>query len=256
MKASKLTIVILTFLLITSLTQVNAGESPENTDWKFNATVYLWGLSLDGETNADEDIDISFSDIWDNLNFAIMGYLTARHGSWLVFGDIQYADLEGDDSTTFNFNGQDVSADFDIEVKQWVVHAGGGYTVSKSERHMTDIIAGVRYFYQDTELEFDSGQAQNLKVDDSADNLDAIIGIFNTLKLNEKWYLNTYLDVGTGESEFTWQGVALLGYQFKSVDAVFGYRHIYWDFDGDKGLGKGYNDLDFSGPIVGASFKF
>jgi hypothetical protein len=243
-------------VLITSLTQVNAGESPENTDWEFNTTVYLWSLSLSGETNADDDIDIDFSDIWDNVNFAIMGYLTARHGRWLVFGDMQYADLEGDDNTTFNFNGQDVSADFDIEVKQWVVHAGGGYTVSKSEQHMTDIIAGVRYFYQDTELKFDSGQVQNLKVDDSADNLDAIIGIFNTLKLNETWYLNTYLDVGTGESEFTWQGVALLGYQFKSVDTVFGYRHIYWDFEGDKGLGKGYNDLDFSGPIVGASFKF
>ena len=251
-----LSLVILATAIFTS-TQASAEEQPPSGGWEFSTSVYLWGLSIGGETADGEDIDIGFSDLWENLNFAVMTWVTARNGNWLVFGDVQYAHLEGDDSTTVNVGpGMELDADLDLELTQWVIQAGGGYTVSRSSKHILDVFAGFRYLYQDSELEFDIGATDIVKVDDSADNIDAIIGVNSMLYLNEKWYLNSYLDVGTGESNLTWQGMALLGYQFNTFSAVMGYRYTYWDFDGDKGLGKDYDELDFSGPIVGATFRF
>jgi hypothetical protein len=223
--------------------------------WQFDAGIYMWATSINGETSAGDDFDIGFDDVWNNLNFALMGWTVARNGNWLVFGDIDYADLQGDDNTTAKLVSRTIKAKLDYDVTQWIINAGGGYTVSKSDRHMLDVITGIRYFYQDYKLTFDLGSLKS-KVDDSADSLDAIIGVNSYLDLNGKWYLNTYLDAGTGESKFTWQGKALLGYQFNSVDVLFGYRHVYWNFDGSKGLGEVYDDVDFSGPIIGAAFKF
>jgi hypothetical protein len=248
-----LSLAMLIFFFISMSTK--AHESSPVEGWQFTGAFYMWGTSIGGETSEGDDIDIGFDDVWDNLNISLTGHGVARNGNWLVFTDIQYADLEGGDNTTANIVGQPVKAKLDVRMKQWIVQAGGGYTVSKSDKHILDVIAGARYFYQDTELKFKIGPLTG-KVDDSKDNLDAIIGINNHLNLNDKWYLNSYVDIGTGESEFTWQAMALLGYEFKTFNAVFGYRHLYWDFDGDKGLGKDYNEFDLSGPVVGVVFTF
>jgi hypothetical protein len=243
--------------LMAAFTQASAEEDNSEQGWQFTANLYVWGQSIGGESSSGEDIDISFSDIWENLNFAMMTWLVARNGNWLVFGDIQYADIEGDDNTDIDpGDGMTIPGELDLEFTQWVVQTGGGYTISKSNKHVFDVIAGVRYIHQDAEIKLDIGMPQKLKTDETADNIDAIIGVHSLLRLNDKWYLQSYADIGTGESDFTWQGMASLGYQFNSFDALLGYRHIYWDFDGNKGLGKLYKDLDFSGPQVGAAFRF
>lgn len=245
------------YMLIVIFSQAHAEEEKSESGWQFNASIYLWGMAIGGETSSGEDIDISFSDLWDNLNIAMMTWLVARNGDWLVFGDLQYADIEGDDNTTINPGpGMGVNGELNLEFTQWVVQTGGGYTVSKSSKHVFDVLAGVRYIHQDAEIKLDIGLPQKLKRDASEDNIDAIIGVNSLLYLNDKWYLHSYADVGTGESKFTWQGMAALGYQFNSFDALLGYRYIYWDFDGSKGLGKLYDDLDFSGPQAGVTFRF
>lgn len=44
--------------------------------WRFKATPYLWALSVDGNTTVKgqkSDVDMSFSDIVDKLNFGLFG---------------------------------------------------------------------------------------------------------------------------------------------------------------------------------------
>ena len=50
----------------------------------------------------------------------------------------------------------------------------------------------------------------------------------------------------------TWQTFARVGYRFKKVDGILGYRYTYWDFD-DNGV---LDDLDLSGPMVGVKVRF
>ena len=70
--------------------------------------------------------------------------------------------------------------------------------------------------------------------------------------MNPTWFIPFHLDIGTGESDFTWQGFAGLGYRFKSLDVLVGYRYLYWDFEDNAAL----DDLDVSGPGAGVRFYF
>ena len=74
--------------------------------------------------------------------------------------------------------------------------------------------------------------------------------------LSDKWYLRYHLDAGTGDTDFTWQALAGFGYQFNKMDAVFGYRHLEWDFDDGDTFGATFDDLNFSGPYAGVKYLF
>ena len=86
----------------------------------------------------------------------------------------------------------------------------------------------------------------------SASVWDGVIGVKGNVNITQKWYLPYYLDVGTGESDLTWQGLGGVGYRFNWGNVVLVYRHIYWDFESDNLL----KDMSFSGPALGTVFKF
>lgn len=57
----------------------------------------------------------------------------------------------------------------------------------------------------------------------------------------------------TGESDLTWQAHVGFGYQATdSFNIVASYRFLRWEFDDDARM----SDLDFSGPMLGAVFRF
>ena len=81
----------------------------------------------------------------------------------------------------------------------------------------------------------------NNAIDFTADDLDGI-----------SHHLFGYLDIGTGESDLTWQALAGIGYRFKRFDVHAVYRYLSWDFDDNPAL----DELDISGPAVGLRFLF
>ena len=66
------------------------------------------------------------------------------------------------------------------------------------------------------------------------------------------WYSPYYLDIGTGSSNLTWQGLFGIAYAFKWGDVVFAYRNLYYDQSNDELL----QNFRFSGPALGATFRF
>ena len=61
-----------------------------------------------------------------------------------------------------------------------------------------------------------------------------------------------HLDLGTGDSDFTWQGYAGIGHQWRWGSLVLGYRYL--DFDqGDDSEVRG---LTMAGAELGVSFRF
>jgi len=71
-------------------------------------------------------------------------------------------------------------------------------------------------------------------------------------ELENKWFVPYHVDVGAGNSRFTWQAFAGVGYHFEWGDAMIGYRHLAYDFKGDQPV----STMAFSGPIVGVGFRF
>jgi len=60
-----------------------------------------------------------------------------------------------------------------------------------------------------------------------------------------------YLDVGTGGSQFTWQGATGLAYAFQWGELGLLYRYIDFRFHSREA-----DDLTISGPMVSATFRW
>lgn len=72
------------------------------------------------------------------------------------------------------------------------------------------------------------------------------------MNLTENWYIPFYGDIGTGESDLTWQLFAGVGYKFEKFDVIVAYRYLDWEFD-DSPI---FDDLDINGPLAGIKFRF
>lgn len=245
--------IISTSLLILTLSvhaeEKQSTQSPEK--WQFGVEAYLWGASIDVKPTGGDTVHVSFSDIWDDLEFAFMSTLSARKGKWSFFADIIYMDLDDDDKGSAALIGlPGITTKIDVEVEAWIVTAAGAYTVMERDRFSLDLLAGARYLYLDVPLKFRIGPIKR-KVSPDGTDWNGIIGVKGKVDFSDKWYLNYYADMGTGDSDFTWQGLAGLNYKFKKVNAVAGYRYLDFDIEGSE-----VDDLTIDGPFAGVKFYF
>lgn len=229
-----------------------AAEDMNSDKWEFGAEIYLWGAGIGTTTAEGDDIDISFSDLMKNLDMALMTTLVARKDKWTLFSDIIYLDVSASDKSTANIIGYPVKTKIDVGMEAWIVTTAGAYQVMQNENTRLDVLAGARYFWLKMPMKIKIGERSSIKASPSGDVWDGVVGIRGNTNLNDKWYLTYYLDVGTGDTDLTWQAVAGFNYRFDKLDAVFGYRYLDWDFDDD----AAFQDINVSGPYAGVRFRF
>ena len=83
---------------------------------------------------------------------------------------------------------------------------------------------------------------------------DAIVGVKGRVGFgaNREWFIPYYVDIGTGQSQFTWQGALGIGYVFSWGEVVATWRYLdYNTKSGDK-----LNDLTINGPLLGVAFSW
>ena len=258
-----------------------AGEPAPADKWTFALRPYLWAPGIDGTLKYDvpptgdgaSNVDFS-SYVLENLNMPLMLTAEARKGGWFVLTDVVYLDIEPDDSkvTSVSFAGPggrvdvSVGADLGTKVKLSGVlwELAGGYTVARGRNSSLDLLAGFRYLGIETETDWQlsgsitgpgSGQsfASSGSVSSRVDLWDGIVGIRGTVGLGDsRWAIPYYLDVGTGDSALTWQGVAGIEYRYDWGDLQLMYRYTFYDMKGDKLL----QDASLGGPAIGVNFRF
>ncbi len=242
----------LALALITLLFTVQQVRAADLDEWKFMAQAYFWGASINGSTVSGSDIDIDIDDLVDDLNLGFMGTLGASKGKWSVLVDTIYLDVSDNKNTLIS--GVGVNANLDL--KGWVVTPLVGYQVYEAGETTVNVIAGARYLNLSADVDLRNADPNstrfNRSISDSGGNWDGIIGIKGDLFLNDNWFIPFYADIGAGNSEFTWQASAGLGYRFERFDVLAAYRYLSWDFD-DSDV---FDDLNFSGFAAGVRFYF
>lgn len=81
---------------------------------------------------------------------------------------------------------------------------------------------------------------------------DAIVGAKGRYTWGDgRWSVPFYVDVGTGESDLTWQAAAGIGYSFSWGEITVMWRELSYDLKSSRNL----QDVRFSGPMFGATFR-
>jgi opacity protein-like surface antigen len=83
---------------------------------------------------------------------------------------------------------------------------------------------------------------------------DGVVGLKGryTIEQAPKWSLPFYVDIGTGDSDLTWQVVAGVSYAFGWGELSAGWRYLDYDMKSDSPI----KDLNFNGAMVGATFRW
>jgi len=61
-----------------------------------------------------------------------------------------------------------------------------------------------------------------------------------------------YLDVGTGQSDLTWQVAAGVGYSFQWGEVLAMWRYLDYNFKS----GSDLEELNFNGAMLGVTFRW
>jgi hypothetical protein len=225
--------------------------------WAYGAEIYLWGASVGGETTSGNSVDVKFNDLIKNLKLGFMGAFGATRDKWTLFADLIYLDVEDNTKSTVSVLGNPVRTKVDLTLKGFITTFGGAYRFLETDTTRLNVLAGARYLWLETDLDL------NLDLDDlglsasgseSGYLWDGIVGLRGKTNLNEKWYLTYYADVGTGNSEITWQALGAVNYRFQRFDASLGYRYAEWRVD--DGALLNFEKLDLHGPFLGLKFRF
>jgi hypothetical protein len=244
-----------------------AQEKPADNKWEFHIIPYLWMTGIKGDATVkgiEGDVDVTFGDIWDNLDFAGQVHMEVRKGRWGFFLDPTYLKLSSDEHVDRPIVGR-IEADF--TVTNWLVEFGGLYQLAKwplgadeGTALFLDALGGGRYWYLKNELDLDVplvGLGRKFK--ESEDWIDPFVGLRLRTELTKKLSLVLRGDVGgfgVG-SDFTWNASAILGYHFsQTVSAWLGYRVLGVDYESGSGSSKFKYDVTMSGPMVGLGFSF
>jgi hypothetical protein len=237
-----------------------AEEAGSGDVWQFSAALYLWGADIGGKTRSGSNIEVKFSDIVDNLEMAFMGAFQARKGKWSLLTDVIYLDVSADNTVGATIpvgpGKIDVTTKANLDLTGWVVHLAGTYNLLSKGKSRLDLVGGARYLNLDMDLTASLealGPNRSRILSESESLWDGIVGVRGNVSLSERWYIPYHIDIGTGESDFTWQATGGIAFRAaKWVDLTILYRHLEWDFKSDMPI----DDINFSGPGFGAVFRF
>ncbi len=254
-----------------------AGAQTANDDaWRFQVILYGYLPDIGGTTNfpasgggsGGPSINLDASTIFGHLQGVFMGMGEVSKGRWGVYTDVIYMDLGASKSGTreFGIGGQpipaDVTANLDSTLKGWVWTLAGRYRMAQHSQGNLDLLAGARLLDIEQTLGYQfNGDIGALplpgrqgSVDVKLGNWDAIVGAKGRLLFgsDREWFIPYYVDVGTGQSRFTWQGIAGIGYSFKWGDLIAAWRYLDYNMKSDRKV----DSLDFNGPALGVAFRW
>ena len=231
-----------------------AAETVSANGWTFTVAPYFWAAGVSGDTSQFGspvvEIDFSFDDILDELDFAAMAIAEARYGRYSIFGDLIYTKVSTGRGTPRGI----VATSVDVESDTFAGLAGVGYAIFDSDVARLDIVGGVRVWSVDTDISFTGGILNGVSVSDGSTWADAMAGFRGTYSITPNIYLTGWGLVGVGGADVDWDVAAGLGYRFNEhISAVAGYRALGVDYSNDDGF---LFDVVEQGPILGLAIRF
>lgn len=251
-------------LLLLWLLPAPAGAADDDwlysDEWRFRASPYIWALGITGDAtvrNVHANIDASFSDIWRNLDMALMGRFAAEKEDWAFGVEPLYAWLSTDAHVG--------PLEADVDATMTLLGFGALRTLYRgplaegSDRRLK-VEAGAGGIYVRLKTDIDLPGA--LPDPDFKESwVDPTVNARFTLELNEDWLCRGAGSVGgfgIGEaSDLVLGGELLFGRRLNDRTSLWlGYRALSFDREQGSGPSKTKFDVTLHGPIAAVSVSF
>lgn len=250
--------------------------------WSVNVAAYAWLPALDGTFNyalptgvaGSANASVDAGDYFSNLNFAALIATEIRYERFSLVADLMYMDIGGDSSRLRSVNVPGLPSDplsttvnttTDTTFKALILTMAGGYTVASGSWGNIDVIGGVRYFGADVRTDYALSAdiagprglgvalSRNGRLSGSQDIWNGIVGARGRVRLGDSgFFIPYYFDIGTGDSDVTWQVFGGVGYQTGPLGVQVGYRHLSFD-QGGRDL---VQDVSMRGAYLALSYSF
>jgi hypothetical protein len=207
-------------------------------DWDWRVTPYFWAAGIDGNTSigpVNADIEVSFSDIVDDLQFGALIHVEAHQPGYGLFADAVYLSLEPE--------GSDVESLF--------LEAGAVWKVFNDQE--SGIEFGARYYDQDVTI----NPANLDRIRRGKSWIDGFVGVRWVVPMSDRWSFSLRGNVGAGGSDLAWSLEPSFLREFSNGNRLaLGFRMLDVDFDDDSTRGVPFAmDVNYSGLIVGYTFN-
>ncbi|HVN43935.1 MAG TPA: hypothetical protein VMT66_01695 [Steroidobacteraceae bacterium] len=237
--------------------------------WQFAVTPYVYLPHLDAsmryETPGSGGSEVSMENLLKHLHAALFLNGEARKGMWGLAADFVYCSFQKESSNVSTVTGPGGAVETPINrgttssLSGYMGSLTANYALLRTPNAKLDLLAGFRYTHIGATLDWSFATAvadlpqRTGSAERGVDLWDGIVGARGSARLGDgKWFVPYYIDVGTGTSTFTWQAMAGIGYSFGWGDMLLVYRHISFE----QGDGRPVQHLYFSGPALGATFRF
>src|SRR5262245_14083960 len=229
--------------VFSSLVLIAAQSFAAEDEWTFIVSPYFWAAYLDGKVGSGDnvvEVNASFSDLWDQLEFGALGQFEAHRGRLGFVLSPIYEKLEGEGRGPLGF------IDADVESESVIVEAFATWALMPE----FEVFAGGRYTAVNTDVHLNFAGGGDISSSDSENWIDPFVGMRWVLPLDDKWLASFRGDVGGfgAESDLVWNITALIGYRFNpSITVYGGYRVLDYDYESD-----GFTwDVQMGGPMLG-----
>jgi len=246
------------------LARIGDATAADGDGWQYELTPYFLAAGLNGKAGirgVTTDVDMSFGDIWNDLDAGLMGLFTARKGRWSYGLEGVYFKLESNESKsvkgpsgTVNVNGA-----IDLTSSMRIYQGTVGYQLLDGPTQL-DLVGALRYTQLDAKAKVEITTTPGIvfpggstKGSGNESWTDAVVGLRVQHPVSDHIALLGYADVGGGGSDLTYQLIAGANWAFKDrYTAKVGYRYMSWDYDHN---GTRW-DMAASGPYLGLGIAF
>lgn len=228
----------------------------DDSPWSVSITPYVWVAGISGTVtgpipNAPPlEASADFGDVLTKLNkIPVMLAGEVRYGDFGITADIMAISVKSSVKT----DGRLYSGG-NVKVGQIIGSALGTYRAVETDAHMLDVGIGFRAFSLSTDFTLDGALFPSLSFEPDMNWVNAIVGARYRYRFTPEWSVSLYGDIGGGsDDDLTWQAFGTVDYQLSQSTTVrAGYRHLSFRHD-ERVLRQ---DIDLSGPIIGATMRF
>ncbi|MEH6609040.1 MAG: hypothetical protein V7696_06695 [Halioglobus sp.] len=232
------------FLSGAAMAQETEGE------WEFQlAPLFLWGMSINGESSIDGNVapmDLDFKDdLLENMDGVFTLHFEARKQDLVLFAEYQYVSVNPDVEAAIG--PVTVNADIDFSVNS--AELGGGYTISQSDSTRWEVLGGLRWQDHDLDVDVEGPDFLPSNIKGGDDWYHGFLGGRVTTELGKNWSFIARGDYGYGGSDNDVLHLSMMAdYRFKSWGSAFiGYRYMKYDY-----ASSNYSyDAEQQGPQLG-----